>query len=95
MDNKQAYQEKLEAKLDEWHADIDKLRAKAEGAQADAKLTYEKNLKDLKEHRDKLEKELEKLRDTQTAAWHDIKRGADEAWDSMSKAMKDAYKRFT
>lgn len=86
MDEKQAYQQKLDAKLDEWKAEIDKLRAKADGASADAKLQYDSQIEDLKKRRDEMEQQLEKLRNANA--------GADKAWDTMSDAMKDAWRRF-
>ncbi|SEL59509.1 hypothetical protein SAMN05443999_106176 [Roseovarius azorensis] len=94
MDDKQVYQQKLEAKLKEWRADIDKLQAKVDGAQADARLKYREQLEDLEERRKEIEAQLHKLRDAQSAAWSDIRAGADKAWESMSKAMQDAWGRF-
>lgn len=38
---------------------------------------------------------LDELQRNQTAAWNDVKAGADKAWDDMSKAMQDAWKRFS
>ena len=34
MSMKEAYEQKLQAQLDEWSAEIDKLKAKADGAEA-------------------------------------------------------------
>jgi hypothetical protein len=48
MSNRDAYVRKLKAKLDEWNAEIDKLQAKAELAEAEAKIEYEKQLADLR-----------------------------------------------
>ncbi|HKL54932.1 MAG: sll1863 family stress response protein [Roseovarius sp.] len=94
MDEKEAYQQKLNARLDEWKAEIEKMQAKAKSAEADAQLQYQEYIEDLKKRRANLEKELEELRDTQTAAWNDLKAGADKAWNAMSEAMDDAWRRF-
>lgn len=40
MSEKDAYVEKMKAKLDEWNAEIDKLQAKAKQAEADAEIQY-------------------------------------------------------
>lgn len=93
-DDMQTYQKKLQAKLDEWQADIDKLRAKAKVAEADAKAKYEEQIEQLKTHREKLESDLKGLQNAQSDAWNDMKAGVDKAWDDMSKAMQDAWKRF-
>lgn len=42
MDEKSAYRQKLEARLDKWRAEIDELQAKASEASEDARLEYEK-----------------------------------------------------
>jgi hypothetical protein len=38
---REEYQKKIEAQLDEWRADIDRLKEKAKSASAEAKLKYE------------------------------------------------------
>ena len=40
MSMKEAYEKKMRAKLDEWGAQIDKLKAKADAAEADVQLEY-------------------------------------------------------
>ena len=47
MSEKQAYEKKLEAQLDAWSADIDKLKAKADKVGADTRLEIERRVKDL------------------------------------------------
>ena len=39
---------KLQAQLDEWSAEIDKLKAKADKAEADAQLEYYKEIEELR-----------------------------------------------
>ena len=41
MENKDAYIQKLSARLDEWNAEIDKLRAKADKAESNRKFAAE------------------------------------------------------
>lgn len=95
MADKDAYEQKLEAMLEEWQANIDKLRAQAKEASADAQLQYQKQIDDLRERREALEVKLKDIQNAQSAAWADIKAGADKAWDDMTKAMQDAWKRMT
>ena len=42
-DKRKAYEEKLDAQLKEWSAQIALLKAKADNAKADAKIEYHKN----------------------------------------------------
>lgn len=95
MADKQAYEQKLQAKLDEWQANIDKLRAQAKQAGADAQIRYQDQIEDLRKRRDEMERKLKEIQNTQAAAWADIKAGVDKAWDDMSKAMQDAWSRMS
>ena len=40
MNMKEAYEKKLEAQMEEWSLEIDKLKAKADKAEADSQLEY-------------------------------------------------------
>src|SRR6056297_2268571 len=91
---KEAYQQKLRAKLDEWQANIDKLNAQARQAQADARIDYEKQREQLRAQRDEMASQLEKLQKSQTEAFSALKSGVDKAWDEMSDAMQRAWSRF-
>ena len=44
MSIKKAYEKKFEAQLNEWKTEIDKLKAKVEKAEADAQITYHKQI---------------------------------------------------
>lgn len=94
MSAKQAYEQKLEAKLNEWKAEIDKLKAKADGAEADSRLRYEKEIDDLKKRQAEARKKLEELRKASDDAWEDMKAGIDSAWSSLGDAIGKATSRF-
>ena len=93
-EEKNPYEEKYRAKLDEWNAEIDKLAARARQANADARIEYQEQIDNLRRHRDEAEKRLRALRESGDSAWKDLKKGADEAWDEMEKAFKKALTRF-
>ena len=95
MADKDTYEKKLKAQLDEWQANIDKMRAQAEQASADAQIKYQDQINELRSQRDEMEEKLKELQNSQAAAWNDVKAGADKAWDQMTKAMQDAWKRFS
>ena len=44
MSMKDAYQKKIEAQMAEWKSEIDKMKAKADKADADAKIAYYKEI---------------------------------------------------
>ena len=94
MNEKGAYRQKLEARLDQWRADIDKLQAKAREAGADARLEYDKQIGKLRDQQDKARKKLGELDAASGEAWKDLKIGFEKAWDDLGTAVKTATQRF-
>lgn len=94
MSDRDEYIRKTKARLEEWDAEIDKLSARAEAAQADAKVKYQEHLETLRKQRDA---NMERLRELQTAsegAWESVRKGMEESWERMNKAFKEASERF-
>ncbi|MCG5513559.1 hypothetical protein [Ectothiorhodospira shaposhnikovii] len=94
MSQREAHIEKLKARLDEWNAEIHKLEAKAQAAQADMKIQYEEQLSAMREQRDKARERMHELQDASEDAWEHMREGMESAWEHMSKAFKDAMNRF-
>ncbi|RQD63058.1 MAG: hypothetical protein D5R98_05845 [Desulfonatronovibrio sp. MSAO_Bac4] len=98
-DKKDAYVQKLKGKLDELNAEFDKISARADQAEGDAKIRYQEQMKDLREKRLDMEKTIESLKDAGDSSWEDMKQGLEDSWatwkESFSKAkseFKKAYK---
>lgn len=94
MSERDIYIEKAKARLDQWNADIAKMQAKVEEAQADAKIDYRKQLEDMRKQRDEAEVRLKELRAAGDDAWSDMKAGFDSAWKNLSDAFEQAAGRF-
>lgn len=94
MSNRDAYVEKMKAKIDEWNADIEKMEAKARGAEADAKIKYSEQLTAMRQHRDEARARMRELQVASEDAWERIRDGMESAWASMSKGFRDAADRF-
>lgn len=94
MSMKEAYEQKLQAQLDEWSAEIDKLKAKADSAEADAQLEYYKRIEELRSMQETAANKLTGLKDAGDDAWEDLKAGIESAWDSLGNALKSAASRF-
>ena len=94
MSNREAYVKKMKAKLDEWDADIAKIEAKAEYAEANMKIKYNEKIDELKQQRKEATSKLHELQSAGDEAWEDIKTGLDSAWDSLGKAVSSALSRF-
>lgn len=91
---KEAYEKKLQAQLDEWSADIDKLKAKADSAEADVQLEYYKQIEELRSMQETAVDKLIELKDASDDAWEDLKAGIESAWDSLGNVLKSAASRF-
>jgi len=94
MSVKEAYEQKLQARLDEWKAEIDKLKAKADGGEADARLRYEKEIDNLQKKQAEAREKLEELRKAGDDAWEDLKAGMENVWSSLEDAIGKATARF-
>lgn len=94
MSMKEAYQKKLEAQLDEWSTEIDKLNIKADKAQADAQLEYYKEIEELRAMQEAASSKLTELKEASNDAWEDLKTGIDRAWSTLGNALKSANSRF-
>jgi len=94
MGIKEAYEQKLQAQLDEWKADIDKLKAKANEADADAQIEYYNQIDKLRAMQEAARNKLAELKTSGDDAWEDLKVGIENAWDSLGNALKSAKSRF-
>ncbi len=94
MSKRDAYIQKLHAKIDEWNADIDKLAAKAQQTEADAKIEYQQQIDALKHQRQEVKNKLADLKQSGEDSWEDLRAGLDLAFESMSEAIRSAMSRF-
>ncbi|GAC30586.1 hypothetical protein [Brumicola pallidula] len=94
MSTKKAYEQKQQAQLNEWAAQIKKLKAKADVAQADAQLEYYRQINELRSMQDVATNKLNEIEDASDGAWEDLKAGMDSARNSFGNALKTAASRF-
>jgi multidrug resistance efflux pump len=88
------YVEKLKAQLDQWNTEVAKWEAKAQKAQAGARVEYEKQLKELRRQRDQALEQMKRVQAATGDAWVDLVRGADEAWAKMREALEKSRSHF-
>ena len=94
MSEKELYQQKKQAQLDEWKAEVDKLKAKASGASADAQLELHKQIEAREGKIEEGKTKLAEIADASEDAWESIKDGVESAWDSMKSAFSQAAAKF-
>jgi hypothetical protein len=88
MSMKEAYQQKLEAQLAEWNAAIDKLKAKADKAEAEAQIEYYKQIEDMQVKQEAAREKLTELKEAGEGGWEDLKVGLENTWNSLGDAVK-------
>ena len=94
MSNRDEYVRKLQEKLGEWNAEIDKLVAKAGEVKADAKNEYAEQIASLKAKQTAAREKIEELQTSGESAWDDLKSGVELAWTAMGEAIDSAKSRF-
>jgi hypothetical protein len=78
----------------EWSAKIDLLKARADQAEAEAKIEYQNRIEDLRQKKEALQAKLTELQNASDAAWKDIKVGAEKAAGDLKDALQSALAKF-
>ena len=94
MNKKELYQQKKQAQLDEWKAEVDKLKAKASGGNADAQLALNKQIDALEGKIEEGKTKLAAIADASEEAWESAKEDLESAWDSIKSSFSDAADKF-
>jgi ElaB/YqjD/DUF883 family membrane-anchored ribosome-binding protein len=90
MDEKKAYQEKMQAQLKDWAAKIDVLIAKAAKAGGEKKAEYQDQIQKIQARKKVAEEKLQELRAAGEDTWVDVK----EALDKISVDLRGALNKF-
>lgn len=86
MTMQEAYRAKYEAKIKEFDAEIDKVAAKMDEAEADAKIRLRNYIEDLRSQRDTFTARFEDFNKAGAEALKEMQQGFDRAWDKLSAA---------
>ena len=93
-DKRKAYEEKLDAQLKEWSAQIALLKARAAKATSEVKIEYNKTIEALQLKQDEVRAKLRELKSAGDDAWEDVKAGAEKAWAEVKTAFHSAGSKF-
>jgi uncharacterized coiled-coil DUF342 family protein len=94
MSSRDEYIRKMQAKLEEWNAEIDKLTAKADEVTEDVRKEYREQIESLKTKQSAARQKIEELQQAGESAWGDLKSGIELAWTAMGEAIDSARSRF-
>ena len=93
-EKKELYLQKMQSQLNQWKAEIDKLKARALGANADAQLEMNKQIRALESKIEEGKAKLSALGEATEEAWQSMKGGVESAWSSLTSAFGDAAEKF-
>ena len=93
-DKRKAYEEKIDAQLEEWNAQIALFKAKADKGKAEAKMEYYKTIEALQHRQDEARTKLHELKTAGDETWEDLKTGAEKAWAEVKAALHSAASKF-
>jgi hypothetical protein len=89
MTERDDYIQRIKAKMDEWRAEFETLRDKA-----DERIKIDQHMKKLGEKINAFQDRFDELQKTSGGAWHDIREGLDKAGESLKEAFKKAKSHF-
>ena len=94
MAKKDEYCATMESEIKKWNAAVDNLDAKGKLMSADARVTYDTQVKAMRADRDLAYSKLQELRTANESAWQHMQSGVDAAWTSMKNALDKAASQF-
>lgn len=80
LENRKAYETKLDAQLAQWKADIDVLKAKTKRAEVDALVNYDQVIEALQQKHEAASHQLRDLKVASDDAWESVKTLTEKAW---------------
>ena len=94
MKSRDEHIQELKQQLDTWNAKIDELEVQAKLAEMENREKYEAEIQRFKKKRDELRKTIEEMAHSGEAAFSELQRGAEQAWEALSEAYKNAKQHF-
>lgn len=80
LENRKAYETKMDAQLAQWKADIDVLKAKTRRTGVDVMVNYDKAIDAMQGKHDEASKLLRELEAATDEAWENVKAGTEKVW---------------
>jgi TolA-binding protein len=94
LQQKEAYQKKMETKLEELDTRIDKMKAEARESTEETKASIEKKVKELEAKRDAATKKLDEIKKSSVEKWENLKSDMDSLMNDLEKKIKTIFPAF-
>lgn len=89
------YITKMEAKIEEMDAELNRIKARVKSHGADAEIQFNDLAKEFEEKKSELLKNVGDLKSSGKDATKDLKEGADQAFGELSASLEKAKSRFS
>ncbi len=93
LENRKAYENKLDAQLAQWRADLDVLKAKTKRTGVDVLVNYDKTIDALEEQHKEASKHLGNLKTATDDAWENVKVGMEKVWLEIKSQFQSSTKK--
>jgi len=93
-EQQQIYRDKVQAELNKLNAQVVKMKATADEAEADAKIQYNSLIEELQTRQVAVQERLEELQTASQDAWEDIRIGVETAWLDLQQSFQNAVAKF-
>ncbi len=91
---RRAFLKRVESALETLDEDIDRIVAKAETVERDAKIRYEEEIDVLRMKREAVREKIERVREAGAGSWGTLKSGVLDATDDLKRAIEKAIERL-
>lgn len=91
---REAYQQEIEAQMARWRADVAKMEADLTGATVSDQISLQQQIAELKAKLTKANKRLAKMKETSGDAWVELQTEVDDLQQEISESMDQAQRHF-
>ena len=88
MSIRDVYENKMQARLDEWKARLEEYREKAEEEEVNLQLEYYTLIDEVKLELEDAHKKLERLKQAGDEVWEEIRTEVETTWDSLEELIR-------
>ncbi len=90
LENRKAYETKLDAQLAQWKAEIDVLKAEARRTSVDVMVNYDRTIDALQAKHEEAGKHLSGLKAASDDAWENVKAGTEKVWREVKSQFQSS-----
>lgn len=94
MTSREDYIKKLQEQLDEWESEINVLKTDAQRMENKTAIEFEKRIMQLQQKCEAAKSKIEQIKNSENAAWGEMKEGAEQMWNGIKDLFKDTKTEF-